>query len=511
MMSSKCSDCSSSGEQLSKEEDKNVSSTPTPPHVLILPFPLQGHIVPFLKLTELLCLAGLNVTLLNTEQIHSRLLQHSDVKACFARFPGFRMEAISDGRSLSDPPPTVYQLEEELGLLNSITKPVFKEALVSGRVVSGGMPPLTCIIGDALLNFAMEVANELEIPFFAFHVLNAATIWLVFSFPDLVDAGKFPFIGDEDDKIDCVKGLEGILRIKDIPMGEEDKGVGTLVSVLIQSCKADAVIFNTFDDLEGAVLSHMRLKYPNTYAVGPVHMHVRSRLSREPSERRQSVSSANIWQEDRSCMSWLDSQPSKSVVYVSFGSLTILKKDEFLELWHGLVHSGKRFLWVMRPNLVEGLDWDDQQPTKLVEEVGEGRTYVVRWAPQEEVLGHPATGSFVTQCGWNSVLEAIVAGVPMICWPYWGEQSLNSRFVSELYKVGVFMKDNDGLDRGTIATTVNEVMELRKGGLMESAAKMATLAKKAVGEGGSSYNDLDRLLDRIRLMAFKTPAKDYSY
>ena len=152
-----------------------------------------------------------------------------------------------------------------------------------------------------------------------------------------------------------------------------------------------------------------------------------------------------------------------------------------MEIWHGLVNSKKRFLWVMRPEMVVGKDNDDEIPTKLVNETKE-RGSMVGWAPQEEVLAHPAIGGFMTHSGWNSTLESIVAGVPMICWPFFADQQVNSRFVSEAWGLGLDMKDV--CEREIVEKMVNDLMENRRDEFVKSAENMALFAKKSVREGG---------------------------
>ncbi|KAL9274704.1 E3 ubiquitin-protein ligase RHF2A-like protein [Drosera capensis] len=267
--------------------------------------------------------------------------------------------------------------------------------------------------------------------------------------------------GDDDDKIYAIEGLEGLLRIKDIQSLTGDVWE-LFVSALIRHQQAKAIIFNTFEDLEAPFLSY-----------------------------------------DRSCITWIDAQPSKSVVYVSFGSQAVLKSEELLELWHGLVDSGKKFLWVMRESLEEGNQLTNQK--HLIDKVlAEGRGYIVPFAPQMEVLAHPAVGSFLTHCGWNSTLECLVSGVPMICWPYGGDQPLNGRYMSEVLKLGVYLKDYE-CERGVIARVVNEVMEQRKNELCASAASMAAACEEAITEGGSSHKDFDGLFDMEYLKGASPP------
>ena len=128
----------------------------------------------------------------------------------------------------------------------------------------------------------------------------------------------------------------------------------------------------------------------------------------------------------------------------------------------------------------------------------EERGYIVGWVPQEEVLNHPAIGGFLTHSGWNSTLESMVAGVPMICWPMFADQTVNSRFVGEAWKLGLDMKDT--CDRVTIEKMVRDLMVVRKDEFVQSANRMTKLAREAVSEGGSSYCNLNRLIEYIRSM-----------
>ena len=168
-----------------------------------------------------------------------------------------------------------------------------------------------------------------------------------------------------------------------------------------------------------------------------------------------------------------------------------------MEFWYGLVNSKKRFLWVIRPDFYKEVDDGKNVPMELLEGTKE-RGYVVGWSPQEEVLEHPAVGGFLTQNGWNSTLESVVAAVPMICWPRIGDQLVNSRYVSEVWKIGLDMKDI--CDRKVVEKMVNDVMVERREKLVNAADEMSKLGTKSVSEGGSSYCNFDRLIEDIYKM-----------
>ncbi|KAL6327329.1 hypothetical protein AAG906_018782 [Vitis piasezkii] len=183
---------------------------------------------------------------------------------------------------------------------------------------------------------------------------------------------------------------------------------------------------NTFEDLEGPVLSQIRNHCPKAYAIGPLHEHLKSRLA---SETTMSQSSNSLWKKTKPAY-------------------------------------GSHFLWVMRPDSLPREDREGQTPAELLEGTKK-RGLLVSWAPQEEVLAHPAVGAFLTHSGWNSTLKGITAGVPMICWPRFADQQINSRFVSHVWKLGIDMKDT--CDRIMIEKMVRNLMEEKRAEFMKSA------------------------------------------
>jgi len=201
--------------------------------------------------------------------------------------------------------------------------------------------------------------------------------------------------------------------------------------------------------------------------------------------------------QDCSCIEWLDKQPSESVLYVSFGSLASLDSSEFLEVAWGLANSGHPFLWVVRPDLVRGMDCPDF-PNGF-EAAVHSRGKVIRWAPQQEVLAHPAVGGFWTHNGWNSTLESICEGVPMMCRPQFADQTTNTRYVVNTWGVGFELEGE--LERGNIEKAIRKLMKEREGGEMRGRAKEL---KKKVGEclkdGGTVQIAIDKLVNYILSM-----------
>ncbi|XVE69324.1 hypothetical protein DITRI_Ditri09bG0143300 [Diplodiscus trichospermus] len=475
--------------------EKNQQSQAACPHVLVFPLPLQGHVNSMLKLAELLALSGFKITFLNSEHNHERLVKYTNITAHFARYSGFEFKTITDGLP-DDHPRSGDWFLEMFDAMEMKTKPSLIQMLINSS------PPVDCIIGDGFLGFAIDAAKELGIPIIYFRTSSACCFWVYYSIPDIIQAGELP-IREMDRLITSVPGMETFLRCRDLPSfcrtsDTADSVMQRVVKQTRKSPQAHSMILNTFEDLDGNILSHIRTKCPHLYAIGPIHAQLNTRLKAKYGESSDHHSNS-LWEVDRSCISWLDKHPKQSVICVSFGSIAITSREQLTELWYGLVNSKQRFLWVVRPNSVTGKDGQGEDVLAELLAATRERGYIVAWAPQEAVLNHPAVGGFLTHSGWNSTLESVVAGVPMVCWPYFADQQVNSRFVGEVWKIGLDMKDV--CDRKIVEKMVIDLMVNRKEELLKSVAKMAKLADESVSVGGSSYRNFDRLIEDIRQMS----------
>ncbi|XP_019176529.1 PREDICTED: 7-deoxyloganetic acid glucosyltransferase-like [Ipomoea nil] len=462
----------------------------------MFPFPLPSHIHSMLNLAQILCLSHLKVTLVLT--LHARnngFLRFSDLESQFSRYPGgIRFHYIPDGLP-GDHPRGVIEL---LVSLTATAKPLLKEMLLMVNLKEAAAPPppppRCVVLADGLLSFAIEVAEEVGVPFFYFQPVIACAIWTSLSLPQLIRGGELPLKGrDMDMPITNVKGMEGFLRYRDLPAHyrlddiDNDPILQIFLQVSQNCTKAKHHIINTFQELEGPILDQMPTMISNVvYAVRPLHEFLVANGG-----SIHAIMSNGDDRNSKNCLDWLDNQPLKSVLYVSFGTLTMVSRETLMEFWHGLVNSGQRFLWSLNSLLVT----NGEIPAEILTDSGE-KTCVVDWAPQRAVLGHFAVAGFLTHCGWNSILESIVSGVPMIGWPVHGDQQVNSRYVAEVLKVGVDMKDT--CDRTIIEKMVRELMEERKDEFLERAQHYSKLAKQSVRQGGSSYSNLEHLLEDIR-------------
>jgi UDP:flavonoid glycosyltransferase YjiC (YdhE family) len=190
-------------------------------------------------------------------------------------------------------------------------------------------------------------------------------------------------------------------------------------------------------------------------------------------------------------LEWLDARPEKSVVYLSFGSLLTYTVRQ-VEILHGLQDCGRRYLWVVRrEGRAEDVDLClKKKPGK--------QGMVVEWCDQLRVLSHPSVGCFVTHCGWNSALEAVVHGVPMVAVPVWSDQPMNAHLVEE-WSVGVRAeRDADGiLTRSELVSCVELLMgdgdKAKK--IIASANHLKKRAKDALTNDGALLNFVDRILE----------------
>nr|XP_043617395.1 7-deoxyloganetic acid glucosyltransferase-like [Erigeron canadensis] len=477
------------------------STTPHEPHVLLFPIPFQGPVNCFLKLAELLCLSGIHVTFLNTNHIHGPLLRHTQVLSRFSGYPNFQFETIPDGLEHENPA-SRDQFREVINAIDVVTKPLFREMIVSGSLSRRSKRPVTVMIVDGVLSFAAEVAIETSTPVLSFETISPCCLWTsYFNLHNLIEAGHLPFKGNDlDEPINNVAGTEYVLRKRDLAEFCRNKNLSDpkIQHTLVEAQtipRTQGLILNTFEELDGLTLPHMKKLCPNIYTIGPIHSLHKARLN---TKSPKSSFSNSIWKEDQTCLSWLDKFPTKTVVYVSIGSLATLTFDQMLEVWHGLVNSNKPFLWVRRPGSITGGYNESIVPSDLLEHTKEIGC-IVDWAPQEAVLAHRAVGGFFTHSGWNSTLESIAQGIPMICWPFHVDQQVNGRFVGEVWKAGIDIKDT--CDRFIVEKAVRDIMDVKRNVFTRTTNIWASLVKESIGETGSSSISLGRLIDDIRVMS----------
>ncbi|XVE96982.1 hypothetical protein REPUB_Repub02eG0271100 [Reevesia pubescens] len=285
---------------------------PQAPHVVCLPFPVQGHVKPMLKLAEILSYASFQVTFINTEYVHDRFLPSIDIKVFHSRFPKFQFLSIPDGLP-SEHPRSGKNILDLLLSIRAATKPEFRELLIS---LSRRQQPPTCIIADGILSSsAIDVAEEFGIPILAFRTYSACCTWTHFHLLKLIEAGEVPFQDEDMDKlVTCIPGLENVFRRRDLPSicrreRADDQILEFFISQTLAMPRASALILNTFDELERPMLSKLiNSFFSKIYTIGPLHALSNVRIKDDPISPLASTKSIE-WKEDRGCITWLDSQP----------------------------------------------------------------------------------------------------------------------------------------------------------------------------------------------------------
>lgn len=186
---------------------------------------------------------------------------------------------------------------------------------------------------------------------------------------------------------------------------------------------------------------------------------------------------------------WLDGKPENSVIYVSFGSMADIASKQVEEIARGLKASNRPFIWVAR-------DTENKLSPSNLGDSG----LVVSWCNQLEVLVHQSVGCYVTHCGWNSTLEGLSLGVPMVGVPQWSDQPSNAKFIEDLWKVGVRVKKNEeGILTGEeLNKCIEEVMDGEKSEeIKRNSAKWREFATKSVSVGGSSDGNINEFIEKI--------------
>ncbi|XP_021833303.1 7-deoxyloganetin glucosyltransferase-like [Prunus avium] len=484
------------------------------PHVVCTPLPFQSHIKAMLKFAKLLHHKGFHITFVNTEFNHKRFLRSLGPNSLNG-LPDFRYESISDGLPISSDTDDDGNTVQDIPLLlDSIRKNLlapFRNLLrklndtasssANNNIINN--PPVTCMVSDGFVTSTITAAGELGIPVVLFFTIAAAGFMGSKQYSVLVEKGLAPLKDEScltngflDKVIDWVPGMEGI-RLRDLPScfrtTDPDDIVFNFAREAMDSVdKASAVVVHTFDKLEPHVLDAISSMPPPVYAIGPLQL-LLNHLPKDPLNLKPMGYS--LWKEETECLQWLNSKAPNSVVYVNFGSLVVMAPQQLVEFGWGLANSKLPFLWVIRPDLIVGES--AILPPEFEFETKE-RGLIASWCPQEQVLNHPSVGGFLTHSGWNSTIESLTAGVPMLCWPVFAEQHTNCYYTCNEWGSGLEIDNN--VKRDEVEKLVRELMEGEKGKKMKiKAMEWKKLAEEATGPHGSSSINMDNLVNQMLL------------
>ncbi|KAK1652877.1 hypothetical protein QYE76_070682 [Lolium multiflorum] len=455
------------------------------PHVVLLASPPAGHRIPLAELARRLVEHhGFAVTLVTFANLP---LPAHVLASCLP--PATVATAVLPAVDMDDVP--AHDIIQVLVQLVRRSVPNIRAFL---RRISATAGPLAAFVPDIFCSEALLVAGELGVPGYFFLPTNLNWLALERRFVELhhgLPPGEYrDFPGD----VELAEGVS--LHRTELPFVFRDSNSLDFQRLLENSRRyplADGFLVNTFDEMEPALVEAFKLAaeqgaFPPVFAAGP--------LIRRPNPE------PDVDDRDCLCLEWLDRQPIGSVVYVSFSTLGGQSPEQTTEVAAGLEESGQRFLWVVRmPNLASPAAADGDPlallPEGFLERTAGRGLAVTAWAPQVRVLSHPATAAFMSHCGWNSTLESVQSGVPMVALPMGTDQTMNATILEE--KLGMALRPRtreDGIvGREEIATAVKELLiegergrdARRRAGEMQQAAVSAWLPE------GSSCRALEEV------------------
>ncbi|XP_059438082.1 UDP-glycosyltransferase 89B2-like [Corylus avellana] len=452
-------------------------------HIVAYPYPTASHIIPLLDLTQRLLTRGLTVTVLVTPNNLSLLDPY------LSSHPSSLNHLVlpAPDTSSSITPPPLKRHIANMRALRDLHYPILLQWFQSHS------SPTVAILSDFFLGWTHHLACELGVPRIVFSPAGAFGMSVVFSL--IRDLPK-----NDDPDID-VNFLVSLPRIPNSPVypwwqvprlyrnsKEGDPDWDFYRNNMLANTGSWGFVFNSFTELERVYFEHLKRELGNdrVWAVGPVLPPEEGDL--EEQTNRGGASSVPCYE----VMTWLDSHPANSVVYVCFGSRIVLTSKQMDVLTAALELSGVSFI------LCDGHDDHGVIPDGFEDRV-DGRGLVIKgWAPQVTILRHRAVGAFLTHCGWNSVLEGIAAGVVILTWPMDTDQFTNSTLLVDQLGVGILVGEGD--------QNIPESTELARllrisivGGRPErvQAKKLSNAALAAIN-GGSSDQDLDEI---VKLLA----------
>ncbi|XP_031269447.1 UDP-glycosyltransferase 88A1-like [Pistacia vera] len=386
----------------------------------------------------------------------------------------------------------------EVLLLNN---PNLHQALVS---ISNNYT-IFAFIADFFCYAAQSVTAKFNFPTYEFFTSGAGCLSLMLCFPTIHKNTTKSF--KDMDNLLHIPGVPP-MPAKDMPqpfLERDDNVYQYFLDATIQLPRSAGIIVNTFESLEPRAVKAMTdglgapdgplPPLPPLYCIGPLIASDNRGGSSHGGGGGDSDSKPEY-------LAWLDTQPIQSVVFLCFGSLGRFSAEQLKEIAVGLERSGQRFLWVVKNPPQLDTDLDSIFPEGFLDRTRERGFVLKSWAPQVEILNHDSVGGFVTHCGWNSVLEAVCAGVPMLAWPLYAEQRCNRILLVQELKIALPMVESEN---GFVSSTevdkrVREFMNSEEGDSVRRQTKaMKNEAKAALNKGGFSCVALFKLFESWKL------------
>ncbi|KAJ7535077.1 hypothetical protein O6H91_12G017500 [Diphasiastrum complanatum] len=460
------------------------------PHALLCSLPAQGHVAPFLNLARLLASKGIAVTYLSAEH-------------CISPLRG-------DHSLLTNPLIHLVGLPERVPLREAGSDQFQDTA--ADQVKHPNYGAADCMIGDACLSWITHVASDLSIPLYTLYTSPTWSLTPLFYVPILTAQGELPLRSSEQRRLMSLPGLPPLWDtdlfhvMRDvIPTGVR-RAVLNCSLVLSQSSR---ILLNTTYEMESDYIDALQKEDPckmniKIQAIGPL---LPSELLETKDDAQYSLRSKHESSVVKQCIEWLNTQSPASVLYVSFGSLYITSENEIIEIAHGLEASTHAFLWVLRPppsnNSQNASSWISRVLPQGFQSRTRNRGFIFpHWAPQQLILSNPSIGFFLTHCGWNSILESVCCGVPLIAYPQFGDQNINCRMIVDQLNIGIELEKNEfkGFsERMAVERAVRTVMEREEGHqIRRKVAQLRDRVGMAVKEEyGSSYRNVEAIVQEI--------------
>ncbi|KAJ3682443.1 hypothetical protein LUZ60_015016 [Juncus effusus] len=478
-------------------------------HLVLFPFLAQGHITPFLHLAKRLDQhnnknnQNISITLVSTPRNVAKLGSSlpKDSSIHLAELPFSSSNETTESIPLEQYT-TFFESTE-----TSLRAPF--EKLIKSLIKQEGNYKKICIIADYFLGWTVEIAKKFEVSHAAFVTGgpygNSVMFSIVLNPPprsflsEASPSSKFNLVDHPDVQVSFSTVANTLARGD----GDDDHPINIFVRrQLVLSFQSSAILLNTIEELDEEGLRLFR-SYPGlpVWPVGPL------------------VSDANFGplasdSKAKEYLEFLDSKTANSVIYISFGSNNSIPASQMVDLAKGLHASGKPFIWVIKPpvefeeEVKEGEFKEEWLPEGFEEsiKVNMQGLLVKHWAPQKEILSHVSTGAFLSHCGWNSVLESLYQGVPIIGWPLLADQLYNSSMLEEMGVCIEIARGRifGGLEKGgwkKVKDAIDMVLGQEKGIGSEmrlKAGEIRDMLKMALRDDaelkGSSWKALDAFL-----------------
>ncbi|KAG0493812.1 hypothetical protein HPP92_004806 [Vanilla planifolia] len=468
------------------------------PHFVLVPLMAPGHMIPMIDMAHLLAdRAAAVVTIVTTPVNAARIsdiidaIAHSSLPIRFLSltFPTAKF-GLPDGCENADLLPSRDLAHNFLDACKALREPLEQHLQVCS-------PPPSCIVSDRFHAWTIDIALELHIPRLFFHGFGCIALLCVhvvrehqlLEQTDAIDDDKAFVLPDFPHRVELSRGQLPSFKTFFSARKYNDEMVAA-------EAASDGVMVNSFDEFEPGYREWCEKAIgKKVWTVGPVFL---SNVSEEGTFGRGNKSSID---EDW-CIKWLDSKKPGSVIYVSFGSLVQTGFTQLVEIGMGLEAADQPFIWVIKAGeqALEMEKWLTDGDG--FEERMKGRGLIIRgWAPQATILGHPAVGGFMTHCGWNSTMEAVLAGMPMVTWPHFGDQFVNEKLIVEILKIGVAVGVNTVVGWRKAQETVVRSGDVEKAvrrlvdkgqwdGMKQRVQELSEKARRAMQPGGSSYCNL---------------------